>query len=130
VKLNYSEGKMNANQKQYDNNLSKNIVNHRELYRLPWTLPDNAISWLEPTAMCNLSCDGCYRENEAKSHKTLEQIKHELDIFRMKRNTDCISIAGGYPLLHPQIVEIVSEINKRGFKPILNTNGVALNPVF
>ncbi|MBI5808781.1 MAG: hypothetical protein HZA74_10320 [Ignavibacteriales bacterium] len=33
------------------------IVNHRDLYRLPWTLPDNAISWLEPTAMCNLACD-------------------------------------------------------------------------
>lgn len=105
-------------------------VNHRHLYRLPWTLPDNAISWLEPTAMCNLSCDGCYRENQKNSHKTLEEIKHELDIFQDKRNTDCISIAGGDPLLHPQILDIVGEIKKRGIKPILNTNGVALNSDF
>lgn len=107
--------------------MENSILNHRKLYRLPWTLPDNAISWLEPTAMCNLACDGCYRENEKNSHKPLEVIKHELDIFQQKRNSDCISIAGGDPLLHPQIVDIVAEIRKRGLKPILNTNGAALN---
>lgn len=101
-------------------------LNHLELYRLPWTLPDNAISWLEPTAMCNLACDGCYRENEKNSHKPFDLIKHELDVFQQKRNSDCISIAGGDPLLHPQIVEIVAEISKRGLKPIVNTNGAAL----
>ncbi len=121
---------MNSNQSKQVINQSENLVNHRDLYRLPWTLPDNAISWLEPTAMCNLSCDGCYRENDAKSHKTLEQIRHELDVFQAKRNTDCISIAGGDPLLHPQIVEIIAEIKKRALKPILNTNGAALNPSF
>ena len=102
------------------------IINNRDLYRLPWTLPDNAISWMEPTAMCNLACDGCYRENEKDSHKSLEVVKHELDVFQSKRNSDCISIAGGDPLLHPQILEIVSEIKKRGIKPIVNTNGFAL----
>ncbi len=106
------------------------IVNHRDLYRLPWTLPDNAISWLEPTSLCNLACDGCYRENTKDSHKSLEQVKHELDIFQSKRNSDCVSIAGGDPLLHPQIIDIVSDIKRRGLKPILNTNGAALNPQF
>lgn len=107
--------------------LSGKNIDHRQMYRLPWTLPDNAISWLEPTALCNLSCDGCYRENQKNSHKSIEEIKHELDIFRSKRNTDCISIAGGDPLLHPQIIDIVAEIKKRGWKPVLNTNGAALN---
>lgn len=106
------------------------IISNRDLYRLPWTLPDNAISWLEPTSMCNLSCDGCYRENQKNSHKSLELVKHELDIFQSKRNSDCISIAGGDPLLHPQILDIVADIKKRGLKPILNTNGAALNPAF
>lgn len=107
--------------------MAESKLNHRELYRLPWTLPDNAISWLEPTAMCNLACDGCYRENEKNSHKSLDVIKHELDVFQQKRNSDCISIAGGDPLLHPQIIDIVAEIHRRGLKPILNTNGTALN---
>lgn len=102
------------------------LIDHKALYRLPWTLPDNAISWLEPTALCNLKCDGCYRENETGSHKSLEVIKHELDIFQKYRTADGISIAGGDPLLHPQIVEIVEEIALRGIKPIVNTNGVAL----
>jgi hypothetical protein len=108
--------------------MQQNEISNRNLYRLPWTLPDNAISWLEPTAMCNLACDGCYRENEKNSHKTLEQVFHELDIFQQKRNTDCISIAGGDPLLHPQITLIISNIKKRGLKPIVNTNGAALTP--
>ena len=105
-------------------------VSNRDLYRLPWNLADNAISWLEPTAMCNLACDGCYRGNEKNSHKGLDEIKHELDIFQQKRNTDCISVAGGDPLLHPQIVDIVSDIHRRGLKPILNTNGLALKMDF
>jgi hypothetical protein len=102
------------------------IINHRELYRLPWSLPDNAISWLEPTAMCNLACDGCYRDNVKNSHLTLNEVKHHLDVFQQLRNSDCISIAGGDPLLYPEIVELVADIKKRGLKPIINTNGKAL----
>ena len=107
--------------------MSAKIIDHLKLYRLPWNLSDNAISWLEPTSMCNLACDGCYRENQKDAHKSLEQVKHELDIFQKKRNSDCISIAGGDPLLHPQIVEIVRDIKSRGLKPIINTNGHALD---
>ncbi len=110
--------------------MSNKVINHLDLYRLPWTLSDNAISWLEPTSMCNLSCDGCYRENQKDSHKSLETVKHELDIFQQKRNSDCISIAGGDPLLHPQIIDIVRDIKHRGLKPIINTNGFALKKDF
>ncbi len=96
------------------------------LYRLPWNLADNAISWLEPTYACNLYCDGCYRENRKSSHKSLAEIEEELEVFARNRKTDSISIAGGDPLVHPQIVEIVKMIKKRGWKPIINTNGQAL----
>lgn len=103
-------------------------INHRQLYRLPWSLPDNAISWLEPTSACNLACDGCYRENVAKSHKSLEIIRREVETFRELRNSDGISIAGGDPLMHPNIVEIVRMIADMGFKPVINTNGGMLTP--
>ncbi len=100
-------------------------LNHLNYYRLPWTLTDNSISWLEPTAKCNLSCDGCYRKNE-NSHKTLGEIRSDLDVFTSMRKSDGISIAGGDPLTHPDIIEIVKEVKKRDLKPIINTNGLAL----
>jgi pyruvate-formate lyase-activating enzyme len=99
---------------------------HTSMYRLPWTLPDNAISWLEPTSACNLYCDGCYRKNDPGGHKSLEQVRRELDVFNRLRKTDGVSIAGGDPLTHPQIEKIVAMVAGDGQKPIINTNGQAL----
>ena len=101
------------------------VLDHRDLYRLPWTLPDNAIGWLEPTMKCNLACEGCYRAN-VNEHKSLEEIGKDLDVFARYRKTDGISIAGGDPLTHPQVVDIVRMVAERRWKPILNTNGLAL----
>jgi hypothetical protein len=102
------------------------FLDHNAYYRLPWNLPDNAISWLEVTKACNLACEGCYRENHPKAHKPLDEIKRDLAVFRKYRKTDGISIAGGDPLLHPEIVEIVRLVAQQGLKPLLNTNGLAL----
>ncbi|MCK7522812.1 MAG: radical SAM protein [Ignavibacteriales bacterium] len=35
-------------------------------------------------------------------------------------------MAGGDPLTHPDIIQIVKEVKKRNMKPIINTNGLAL----
>lgn len=100
-------------------------LDHRELYRLPWSASDNVLSWLEPTNKCNLSCEGCYRENDG-THKSLAEVQADLDVFAKWRTYDSVSIAGGDPLLHPDIVEIVRMVVRGGHKPIINTNGVAL----
>ena len=100
-------------------------LNHLDYYRLPWNLTDNSISWLEPTSKCNLYCDGCYRKNE-DNHKPLQLIEEELNIFTRLRKCDGVSIAGGDPLTHPEIIEIVRMVKAKGLKPILNTNGLAL----
>lgn len=106
-----------------------NTLDTHDYYRLPWSLNDNVLSWLEPTKRCNLYCEGCYSRNEKQWDKTLEQIRHDLDVFRANRRFDSVSITGGDPLLHSDIVEIVRIIrHEYGYKPVLNTNGLALTP--
>ncbi len=101
-------------------------LNHLQYYRLPWNYSDNGISWLEPTTLCNLRCEGCYRDPHGHGHKTLEDVRADLEVFKKLRKSDCMSIAGGDPLVYPQIVELVKMINEMGWKPIINTNGLAL----
>ena len=96
-------------------------------YRLPWSLTDNGISWLEVTTSCNLACTGCYRP-KTEGHKTLAEIEDDLAVFKRERRSDCMSIAGGDPLVHPKIVDIVRMVRQGGWKPIINTNGLALSP--
>lgn len=103
-------------------------LNHRRLYRLPWSPTDNIISWLEPTKNCNIHCHGCYSANVTGSHKSMAAIEHELDVFERFRQTDAVSIAGGEPLTHPNIVEVVRRVAARGLKPVINTNGYAMTP--
>ena len=101
-------------------------LNHLDYYRLPWNYPDNGISWLEPTTDCNLRCEGCYRDPHGHGHKSLEDVRADLEVFKSMRKSDCMSIAGGDPLVYPQIVELVRIINEMGWKPIINTNGLGL----
>lgn len=100
-------------------------LNPSKYFRLPWSLTDNGISWLEVTDACNLACEGCYRPHH-DNHKSLEQIAEELAVFKRLRKSDCMSLAGGDPLVHPDIVEIVRMVREGGWKPIVNTNGLAL----
>lgn len=100
-------------------------LDHRQLYRMPWSLTDNVIAWLEPTSHCNLACEGCYRTN-VKTHKSLDEVNADLDVFAQHRTFDSVSIAGGDPLMHPRIVDIVRLVAKCGWKPTINTNGLAL----
>ncbi|RMD88661.1 MAG: NAD-dependent epimerase/dehydratase family protein [Alphaproteobacteria bacterium] len=101
-------------------------LDHLSLYRLPWNYADNGISWLEPSTKCNLRCEGCYRDLEHPVHKSLAEMRDELMVFKRLRKSDCMSIAGGDPLVYPHIVELVRMVKEMGWKPIINTNGVAL----
>lgn len=101
----------------------------RNLYRLPWSMNDNPIAWLEVTDICNLHCEGCYRST-ITGHKSLEQVKEELRFFKRWRNPDNVSIAGGEPLLHPEICEIIATIHELEIKPIVLTNATKLTPAF
>jgi MoaA/NifB/PqqE/SkfB family radical SAM enzyme len=95
-------------------------------YRLPWSLTDNGISWLEVTTSCNLECKGCYRP-QTDGHKSLSEIADDVAVFKRERTSDAMSIAGGDPLVHPKIVDIVRMVREGGWKPVVNTNGLAMS---
>jgi len=96
------------------------------LFRMPWTMSDNAMTWLEPTRKCNITCDACFTINDPKSQKTLAQIEDELQTALRLRRCDAMLIAGGEPLTHPQIIDIVRLVSERNIKAQLVTNGVGI----
>jgi pyruvate-formate lyase-activating enzyme len=102
-------------------------LDKRDLYRFPWSKNDNPIAWLEVTDVCNLRCEGCYRQR-LEGHKPLETVKEEILFFKRWRNPDNVSIAGGEPLVHPEICDIVAFIAENGIKPIVLTNALTLTP--
>lgn len=64
-----------------------------KLFRLPWTMSDNAMTWFEPTRKCNITCDACFAINNPESQKTLSQIKKELETLLLLRRCDAMLIA-------------------------------------
>jgi sulfatase maturation enzyme AslB (radical SAM superfamily) len=107
--------------------MNENLIpDKRKLYRLPWSTNDNPIGWVEITDICNIHCDGCYRMVMGDGHKPLNQVKEEVLFLKKWRNCDGISLAGGEPILHPQIVEIIQFITDNNMKSLILTNGYAL----
>lgn len=106
---------------------AKKYPDKSNLYRLPWTMNDNAHGWTEITDICNIHCKGCYRRMKGDGHKPLEQIKEEILFLRKWTNCDSIILAGGEAILHPQILEIIRFIKENGMKSLIHTNGLALN---
>ena len=95
------------------------------LYRFPWSINDNPVGWVEITDKCNIYCKGCYR-NRLDGHKSLLDIKAEINFTKKWRKVDTIYLAGGEPLIHPDIVEIVKYITSIRLKPTIISNGQAL----
>jgi len=99
-----------------------------KLFRMPWSMSDNAFSWLEPTRYCDLDCPYCYQIHDPNSHKTLRQFEDEvLGLLRL-RKSDAVVIAGGEPLTHPDIVEMVRIAARHIPKALLLTNGTKMTP--
>lgn len=81
---------------------------------------------LEPLFVCNLACPGC-----GKIQYPTEILRRRLspeDVFNAieECGAPMVSVAGGEPLLHPQIVEIVNGLMARKRFVYLCTNAVLL----
>ncbi|HEY6500333.1 MAG TPA: adenosyl-hopene transferase HpnH, partial [Streptosporangiaceae bacterium] len=81
---------------------------------------------LEPLFACNLKCAGCGKIQQPhtvlKQRMPVEQAVGAVE----EAGAPMVSIAGGEPLMHPQIGEIVSELLKKKKFVFLCTNAVLL----
>ena len=85
---------------------------------------------LEITNRCNFKCVHCFIENRQSTnshqHLSLDQIRRVLkQAYNM--NVFKITITGGEPFLHPQIIEILEEIKKYNFICYVLSNGTLIN---
>src|SRR5437763_5261687 len=81
---------------------------------------------LEPLFACNLKCAGCGKIQQP--HTLLKQrMPVEQAVAAVEEcGAPIVSIAGGEPLMHPQIDEIVRELLKRKKIVLLCTNAVLM----
>lgn len=79
---------------------------------------------LEPLEKCNLTCTGCGRIREYEP--VLDRLMTVKEALRAVEECDApvVSIAGGEPLMHPQIGEIVAGIIKQKRFVYLCTNAL------
>ena len=81
---------------------------------------------LEPLFRCNLDCRGCgktkYPEEILKKYVSAEEAWHAAE----ECGAPIVSIAGGEPLIHPEIVKMVEGFVKRGIYVYLCTNALLL----
>jgi hopanoid biosynthesis associated radical SAM protein HpnH len=81
---------------------------------------------VEPLFACNLKCVGCgkiqHPASELKRRMPVEQAVAAVE----ECGAPMVSLAGGEPLMHPQIHEMVNELVKRHKFVVLCTNAVLL----
>src|ERR1700710_2678574 len=98
--------------------LMKNKIQKREKFPL--------IVELEPLFACNLKCNGC-----GKIQQPATLLRQRMPVERavnavLESGAPMVSLAGGEPLMHPQIDEIVRQLLDRGKIVFLCTNAVLL----
>src|ERR1700691_5487406 len=81
---------------------------------------------LEPLFACNLACAGCGKiQHPASVLKQRMPVEQAIAAIE-ECGAPMVSIAGGEPLMHPQIDVIVKELIKRKKFVVLCTNAVLL----
>ncbi len=94
-------------------------------WQLPWKEQWVPHALLDVLRGCNISCRACYN-TEPPQAKSLDQIQDEFEIMRRHRRLDSISVVGGEPTIHPQLIEIVRLVKAADVSVELFTNGLLL----
>src|SRR5579863_7279693 len=95
-------------------------------HRIKGTKRYPLVLMLEPLFRCNLECAGCgkiqYPEETLKKRLSVADCVQALE----ECGAPVVSIAGGEPLMHPELPQIVAEYVKRKVFVYLCTNAILL----
>ena len=100
-------------------------ANHRKLRPTKLSSKEVPHAVIESNYTCNRRCRFCYVRSR-DGVKPLGQIKSEIDLALTLRNIETLSILGGEPTLHPDLVEIVRYIKGKNVVCQILSNGVRL----
>ena len=93
---------------------------------LPWRGREVPCAILDILRGCNARCAFCY--NQDKPHfKPVDAIRAELDELCRLRRLQAVMVSGGEPMLHPDLLDVVRTIKRKGLVAILLTNGILLD---
>ena len=84
---------------------------------------------VEITARCDLNCPVCLVQAGRDWDMTREDFRRVLDgLVRAEWQVDILTLSGGEPLLHPQVLGLVDEVASRPeiVRTSISTNGLAL----
>lgn len=82
------------------------------------------------TDYCNLNCVFCSNEGMKREQKNINHINPKLLKALLKtanKKLNQLSLTGGDPTLHPNILEILNLVDGFEFSSFFHTNGIALN---
>jgi radical SAM protein with 4Fe4S-binding SPASM domain len=99
----------------------------RPLARGSSPLPSLRYLELIITLRCNLRCRHCYLDepkNVDMAPDLLSSVLSEFDEMQGLR----LLLSGGEPLLYPHLDRLAKELSGRGYRVVLLTNGLSLNP--
>lgn len=95
------------------------------MFALPWTRHTVPHAVIELTRECNLDCRACYRQKTPGMRSVSDILADVVRIERHQR-VHTLSLAGGEPTLHPELVVIVKAVKARGHCVSLVTNALLL----
>jgi len=110
--------------------LNQNLLMNKEAITLKYYLNYLPLR-IAVTDYCNLKCFFCSNEgmplcNKNKTHININELKYLVKSLA-NEGLKNVSITGGEPTLHPQIIEIINFLNKFNFKNLFfHTNGINL----
>ena len=97
-----------------------NFVNPEEVYEI-------AGCYVEVTSQCNLRCVHCYNDSGVDKGKiSVEAYKELINQFDID-SKPFITISGGEPLMHPDILDFLSYTHDKGITPLMITNATLID---